>query len=230
MKKILAVFFLVIVLLSVFSGCKKNIERPEITTGCGGEPTPIYGEDNYEDMIYTINTVDADTFEKGMYKSLIECVRKDNYIIRPLYDGAPLLLRERDGGDRIYMEPYIREIPHRFMYLLDHDGVMYRFLIFYIDENYLDKADKYGYQGYEHFLNGGNYWEWITKDHKDQEYRKINFAGKKRNVTFINDDEVMSYFVWEKYLIRVDCTLDNGGIDHCVEFIKHLSFEKVKLK
>ena len=239
-------FFIFITILAttfcIFSACGNAPENPAVATTTPiihNMPVQPHGEKTYEEMISFINTVDENTFQDGQFKSAIDRVREENYIIRPLYDGNAATFADREPNFPLYIEPYYKhaDYPPQFMYHFEDDGYKYRINVIYIDEAYIDDADDYGFSGYYHFLNGGTKAEWKkTKAYKTLSHKKIHIDGKKCNVTLqtlSEDKSTQAFFVWGKYLIKVvgDHIENERAYDVCnTDILTHLSFEKVPLK
>lgn len=245
MKKFFIILFVFMIMFSMLSGCnniQNNLNSYQEPTNTPGGVTPVvqpHGEKTYEEMISFINTVDENTFEEGQFKSIIDRVREENYIIRPLYDGEPATFANRDNNDDFFLEPYYvhADYPPQFMYHFEDDGYKYRINIIYIDEAYIDVADADGYLGYKYYRDGDTSGNWRnTEDYDKISHKTVHIDGKDRNVTFETWTELETteaFFVWDKYLIKiVGDHIENEHIyDVCnIDILPHLSFEKVPLK
>ena len=234
-------------MFSALSGCNNIQNNPntyEEPTSTPSGVAPVvqpHGEKTYEEMIAFINTVDENTFKDGQFKSIIDRVREENYIIRPLYDGKPATLADRGNNGNLYIEPYYSysNYPPQFMYHFEDGGYKYRINIIYIDEAYIDAADVDGYTGYKHYRDGDTSGQWkTTEEYNKITHKTIKIDGKDRNVTFYTTNKLYdltnAYFVWDKYLIKVAGDVFVEEVDvYAVcntDILPHLSFEKVPLK
>ena len=238
------------ILLSVFllAACDGTNTDPAGSSSAGtptpfiqadGRPQQPHHEAYFEDMISFLNTVDADTFENGNFKNIIEQVRANGYIVRPYYDGEPSTLYETVNGTLVVLCPEYENayFPPEFLYHLIDDNYRYRVEVLYIEEEMIPIAEKWGIIGINRYKRGDTKEEWTKTTSLVFDKQTITLGDVETEVTIVTDqaDENSSYasFVWDnKYLMRiVGDTIENPDAYSIInlDLLSHLSFEKMPL-
>ncbi len=191
-------------------------------------------ETTFEDMAAFLNTVNADTFENGNFKDIIERVKNEGYIVQPYFDGKPAVLRNTDDDGDVLLFPRYNnvKVPPKFMYHLIDEEISYRVDVMYIDEQFISAAQSNGYLGVCSARDEQTLDE-IKGDSTITHY-VLTIDGSERNVTVITYTDGQSYgeFVWDKYLIRVRgdlLTANDSYTNINLDLLPHLSFEKMPL-
>ena len=185
-------------------------------------------------MAAFLNTVNADTFENGNFKDIIERVKNEGYIVQPYFDGKPAVLRNTDDDGDVLLFPRYNnvKVPPKFMYHLIDEEISYRVDVMYIDEQFISAAQSNGYLGVCSARDEQTLDE-IKGDSTITHY-VLTIDGSERNVTVITYTDGQSYgeFVWDKYLIRVRgdlLTANDSYTNINLDLLPHLSFEKMPL-
>ena len=196
-------------------------------------------ETTFEDMAAFLNTVNADTFENGNFKNILERVKAEEYIIRPYYDGQPSTLYKGDTDAAVVLCPEYENayFPPEFLYHLIDGNYRYRVEILYIEEEMIPIAKKWGYIGINRYKRGDTEEEWTKTTSLVFNKQTITFGNVETEVTIVTDreDENSSYasFIWEnKYLMRIfGNTIDEENVYDVIntDILPHLSFEKMPL-
>ena len=191
-------------------------------------------ETTFEDMAAFLNTVNADTFESGNFKDIIERVRTEGYIVQPYFDGKPAVLRNTDDDGDVLLCPRYDNVkfPPEFMYHLIDEEFWYRIEVMYIEEEFVSAAEENGYWGVRAAREATTIEN--LKEDSTISHHTLTIDGTERNVTVTNATNGQSYgdFVWDKYLIRVRgdlLTASNPHMNINLDILPHLSFEKMPL-
>ena len=238
MKKlyILATSFLIYSLLFVACGNPTENAQPTATVyqQSSDIPQQPHHEASFEEMTAFLNTVNADTFENGNFKDIIERIRTEGYIIQPYFDGEPAVLRKTDDDGDVLLHPRYNnvKVPPKFMYHLIDNEFWYRIEIMYIDEEFVSAAKENGYWGVYADRDATTIDK--IKDDAAISHHTLTIDGAERNVTVTKNANGQSYgeFVWDKYLIRVRgdlLTVHNPHMNINLDILPHLSFEKLPL-
>ena len=219
------------------SGSPSSADTPIIQGD--SRPQQPHSEASFEDMVTFLNTVNADTFESGNFKDIIERVRTKGYIIRPYFDGQPSTLYETANGTLVVLCPEYENayFPPEFLYHLIDDNYRYRVEILYIEEEMIPIAKKWRYIGINRYKRGDTEEEWTKTTSLVFNKQTIIWDDVETEVTIVTDpeDANSSYasFVWDnKYLMRiVGDTIENSDAYSTInlDILPHLSFEKMPL-
>ena len=216
------------------SDSPSSANTPTAVIQADGIPQQPHSEASFEDMVTFLNTVNADTFESGNFKDIIERVRTEGYIVQPYFDGEPAVLRNTDDdGDVLLCPRYDNvKVPPKFMYHLIDEEFWYRIEVMYIDEHFVSAAEENGYWGVCADREATTIEE--LKGASTISHHTLTIDGAERNVTVTNNTNGQSYgdFVWDKYLIRVRgdlLTASNPHMNINLDILPHLSFEKMPL-
>lgn len=246
---LLAILSCMLLFVLLLTACGKTNTNPSASPASGGTPTPIILADSrpqqphheafFEDMVTFLNTVNADTFESGNFKNIIERVKTEGYIIRPYYDGQPSTLYKGDTDAAVVLCPEYENayFPAEFLYHLIDDNYRYRVEVLYIEEEMIPIAEKWGYIGINRYKRGDTEEEWTKTTTLVFNKQTITFGNVETEVTIVTDreDENSSYasFIWEnKYLMRIfGNTIEGGNVYDVIntDILSHLSFEKMPL-
>lgn len=216
------------------SGSPSSADTPTAVIHADGIPQQPHSEASFEDMVTFLNTVNADTFESGNFKDIIERVRTEGYIVQPYFDGEPAVLRNTDDDGDVLLCPRYDNVkfPPEFMYHLIDEEFWYRIEVIYIDEHFVSAAEENGYWGVRAAREATTIEN--LKEDSTISHHTLTIDGTERNVTVTNDTNGQSYgdFVWDKYLIRVRgdlLTASNPHMNINLDILPHLSFEKMPL-
>ena len=216
------------------SGSPSSADTPTAVIHADGIPQQPHSEASFEDMAAFLNTVNADTFENGNFKDIIERVKNEGYIVQPYFDGKPAVLRNTDDDGDVLLFPRYNnvKVPPKFMYHLIDEEFSYRVDVMYIDEQFISAAQSNGYLGVCSARDEQTLDE-IKGDSTITHY-VLTIDGSERNVTVITYTDGQSYgeFVWDKYLIRVRgdlLTANDSYTNINLDLLPHLSFEKMPL-
>jgi hypothetical protein len=258
MKKFTCIFLFLCLALTVFASCLKNepattLPKTEITTGAiylpGGTTSPIRPLPTYADGSLVegqlrfqyeyfekiaeaadfINKADP-SIKDGMYKSCIEGIRKNGYIVEPFYKDASVLELPR----KIYTQTPIIEqeamyAGYGFMYYYetyDEDVLKAGGLIFvdYLNDNEVCEDIQYfrgGKRGdgitEEEFANGQ--YSWNEVEIGGVKYRAL--SGKFPD----NDWDVIWLLYDNRYIIEIVVADDISQIT-ALDVAKDISFKK----
>ena len=246
---LLAILSCMLLFVLLLTACGKTNTNPSASPASGGTPTPIILADSrpqqphheafFEDMVTFLNTVNADTFESGNFKNIIERVKTEGYIIRPYYDGQPSTLYKGDTDAAVVLCPEYENayFPPEFLYHLIDDNYRYRVEVLYIEEEMIPIAEKWGYIGINRYKRGDTEEEWTKTTSLVFNKQTIIWDDVETEVTIVTDpeDANSSYasFVWDnKYLMRiVGDTIENSDAYSTInlDILPHLSFEKMPL-
>lgn len=243
MKKHLYLFvisFLICFLLFTACGESAGKEQPTATIyqQNDGIPQQPHHEETFEEMAAFLNTVNADTFENGNFKDIIERVRTEGYIVQPYFDGKPAVLRDtkpNNNGNVLLCPRYENvKVPPEFMYHLIDEEFLYRIEVMYIEEEFVPAAEANGYLGVRAFRD--NKALELFKQKTDIKHEKVVIGGIEKNITITTYDDGISHgeFVWdEQYLIRIyGDVVENSSTAHTtinLDILPHLSFHKLPL-
>ena len=248
-KNSLAIFSCILLSVFLLTACGETNPNPSELPSSSAEPTPVvqadgiqqqpHSEASFEDMITFLNTVDANTFENGNFKNIIEQVKAEGYIVRPYFDGQPSTLYETVNGTLVVLCPEYENayFPPEFLYHLIDDNYRYRVEILYIEEEMIPIAEKWGYIGINRYKRGDTEEEWTKTTSLVFNKQMITFGDIETEVTIVTDrqDENSSYasFIWEnKYLMRIfGNTIEGGNVYDVIntDILPHLSFQKMPL-
>lgn len=231
--RLLVVFLL---LTFLFSACTEGFAAPTPTPqiGCGGFPPPQqpYHETSFEDMTALLNTVNANIFESGNFKEIIDRTRADGYILRPYFDNKPAALQKQNELGSVLLCPRYDggKIPPGFMYHLQEGEQKYTLDITYIEEEFISAAEENGSAGFYAARNQKQ----MLKDSPDRRHTTVTIGGTEKNVT-VTSNGAYPYgeFVWDKYLIRVSGPLFTAGQPNAelnTELFSRISFRKIRLE
>ena len=216
------------------SDSPSSANTPTAVIQADGIPQQPHSEASFEDMAAFLNTVNADTFENGNFKDIIERVKNEGYIVQPYFDGKPAVLRNTDDDGDVLLFPRYNnvKVPPKFMYHLIDEEFSYRVDVMYIDEQFISAAQSNGYLGVCSARDEQTLDE-IKGDSTITHY-VLTIDGSERNVTVITYTDGQSYgeFVWDKYLIRVRgdlLTANDSYTNINLDLLPHLSFEKMPL-
>lgn len=216
------------------SDSPSSANTPTAVIQADGIPQQPHSEASFEDMVTFLNTVNADTFESGNFKDIIERVRTEGYIVRPYFDREPAVLRNTDDDGDVLLCPRYDNVkfPPEFMYHLIDEEFWYRIEVMYIEEEFVSAAEENGYWGVRAAREATTIEN--LKEDSTISHHTLTIDGTERNVTVTNDTNGQSYgdFVWDKYLIRVRgdlLTASNPHMNINLDILPHLSFEKMPL-
>ena len=216
------------------SDSPSSADTPTAVIHADGIPQQPHSEASFEDMVTFLNTVNADAFENGNFKDIIERVKNEGYIVQPYFDGKPAVLRNTDDDGDVLLFPRYNnvKVPPKFMYHLIDEEFSYRVDVMYIDEQFISAAQSNGYLGVCSARDEQTLDE-IKGDSTITHY-VLTIDGSERNVTVITYTDGQSYgeFVWDKYLIRVRgdlLTANDSYTNINLDLLPRLSFEKMPL-
>ena len=216
------------------SDSPSSANTPTAVIQADGIPQQPHSEASFEDMVTFLNTVNADAFENGNFKDIIERVKNEGYIVQPYFDGKPAVLRNTDDDGDVLLFPRYNnvKVPPKFMYHLIDEEFSYRVDVMYIDEQFISAAQSNGYLGVCSARDEQTLDE-IKGDSTITHY-VLTIDGSERNVTVITYTDGQSYgeFVWDKYLIRVRgdlLTANDSYTNINLDLLPRLSFEKMPL-
>ena len=245
-KNSLAIFSCILLSVFLLTACVETNPNPSELPSSSAEPTPIIMADgipqqphrelNFESMVTFIQTVNADTFENGNFKDIIEKVRTEGYIIQPYFDNRPAQLRDPYEEGAVLICPAYENVkfPPEFMYHLISNEFWYRIEVIYIEEEFVPAAEANGYLGVRAFRD--NKALELFKQKTDIKHEKVVIGGIEKNITITTYDDGISHgeFVWdEQYLIRIyGDVVENSSTAHTtinLDILPHLSFQKLPL-
>ena len=216
------------------SDSPSSANTPTAVIHADGIPQQPHSEASFEDMVTFLNTVNADAFENGEFKDIIERVRNEGYLIRPYFDGEPALPRE--NWEQIMLSPvydYLKN-PPCFTYFCSSDEYLYTIDFFYLDEALIPIAKESGFSGIYQVLYGNTQIDpSIAPVHTTCE---VPIDGTDTFVTVVTaQTQESSYaeFMWdEKYLVKIHGNyIENKNALKVInlDILPHLSFEKMPL-
>lgn len=234
MSKRISLIWMILCLL--FTACNSpagSAPTPTPQIDCGGFPPPQqpHSETTFEDMVTLLNTVNANVFESGNFKEIIDRTRADGYILRPYFDNRPAALQADKNGDVSICPRYDGgRIPPGFMYHLREGKQSYQIEITYIEEEFISAAEENGFAGFYAARNP----ETASKNSSPRSHYTVMIGDTEKNITVTASTNGFSYgeFVWEKYLIRVSGNLFTTGQPDATintDLFSHLSFRKMRL-
>lgn len=223
-----------LLLTFLLSACEESpAASPTPQIGCGGFPPPQqpYGVATFEDMVAFLNTVNANVFEAGNFKEIIDRTRADGYILRPYFDNKPASLNNTGENRNVLLCPRYDngKIPPGFMYHLREGKQKYRIEITYIEEEFVYAAEENGFAGFYAARNPQATSKTLSLPHTT-----VTIGGIEKNVTITNGSGNSPYgeFVWDKYLIRISGDLFTTGRPDAAlntDLFSHISFRKIRL-
>ena len=232
MKRILSIFAYMLLCIFLFSACQ---EEPAFTN----TPTPAvqadfipqqpHSEATFEDMAAFINTVDADSFENGNFKDIIERVKNEGYLVRPYFDEQPA--SSLPYREQIMLSPKYDNIkcPPSFTYYCTDGGYLYTIEIYYINEELIPIAKEDGMGGLYNYQMGIQETNEATAPTRTA--YEVDITGTDGYVTIVAAR--YAEFVWDnKYLMKIKGNTiesENAYETINVELLDHLSFQKMPL-
>ncbi len=237
MKRIVSIFAYMLLCIFLFSACQKE---PAVTN----TPTPAvqadfipqqpHSEATFEDMAAFINTVDADSFENGNFKNIIERVKNEGYLVRPYYDNLPAGIRQQTNQVRLSPENDNIGYPANFTYSCQDNNYLYTIRIFYIEPDLIPIAKEGGTGGLYYYQMGIQETNEATAPTRTA--YEVDITGTDGYVTIIaarTKNASTAEFVWDnQYLIQINGnTIESENAHETInlELLDHLSFQKMPL-